>query len=36
VPQMILKRPLGRDAAAMIDGLREEMAARAVRGAHTR
>jgi carbon monoxide dehydrogenase subunit G len=36
VPQMILKRLLGRDAGAMIDGLREEMAARAVRGAHTR
>jgi hypothetical protein len=28
VPQMILKRLLGRDSAAMIDGLRGEMAAR--------
>jgi len=36
VPQMILKRLLGRDSSAMIDGLRQEMAARAGRGAHTR
>ena len=28
VPQMILKRLLSRDSAAMIDGLRTEMAAR--------